>query len=454
MNSVFEIFSKGFGPSSSHTVGPTKAANRFCAELMSKSILGRVSKIKIDVYGSLANTGVGHGTDIALVYGLLGHEPHSINIDDARREAEYTIDNNKLMLAGIRPIYFSLSRDITYNHDKSLSRHPNGIKIKAFGENEERLLLHTYYSIGGGFIIREGEKEISELENKKSTYGSFDEFKNLCKIHDIDIFNLALKVETSTSDEATVYERCYSIWKEMRDCLERGFNSEQKILPGGLNLKRRAPQLYLKNLKSLDKKDKSLSELDYLNLCAMAVSEENAAGNKIVTAPTNGAAGVIPSILSYIDYYIKPVTPRVATEFLLVAGVIANIYKKNASISGAEVGCQGEVGVASSMAAGALAHTMGGDISCIENAAEIAMEHHLGMTCDPVKGLVQVPCIERNAMGAVKALNAARMAVFSPNEKKVSLDDVVRTMYQTGNDMSYKYKETSKGGLAINIKTI
>ncbi|ATD00682.1 MULTISPECIES: L-serine ammonia-lyase [Pseudoalteromonas] len=453
MNSIFEIFSRGFGPSSSHTVGPTRAVNSFCNELIEKSLLDTVNEINIDLYGSLASTGIGHGTGTAIIYGLMGFIPETIDIVLAKVKADLVNASGVLLLNGSKSIRFYPNDNIHYNPRVELSGHPNGIKITASFENKSEEMTRIYYSIGGGFVVC--ENEINSLHHHEGPFKNiktFSDIKKFCNEKSWNLSTFARKVEEQFTDN--IDQECYQLWTEMQSCIEAGFLSSDSILPGNLKVKRRAPSLYLKLKHLLDSNDRSLSELDFLNLCAMSVNEENAAGNKIITAPTNGAAGVIPSILSYVNFYIKPITPKVAAEFFLIANTIANIYKKNASISGAEVGCQGEVGVASSMAAGALAHILGGSIASIENAAEIAMEHHLGMTCDPVQGLVQIPCIERNAMGAVKALNAARMAVYSPNESKVSLDDVIKTMYETGTDMNSKYKETSEGGLAINVKTI
>lgn len=453
MDSIFDLFSIGIGPSSSHTVGPMKAANAFMKELKTKGNLSNVNRIEVTLYGSLANTGKGHGTDQAVIYGLLGYKPESIDIEKARLALTELINTNTLAIEKYHRIVFNPDSHIEFSGQEYLKFHPNGIRFQAFDTGNTLLQAETFYSTGGGFICT-ADDTTPKITTSVQPYpfNSFDELAKICSCSKMNIVEVVLANEATLTNEDQIYEKCHDIWLVMNESVNRGLHSQEKILPGGLNLNRRAPEFFkrLTHHKNID----SLNQIDWLNMFALAVSEENARGNRIVTAPTNGAAGIIPSVLSYINQFHLPITRKVSTEFFAVATAIGSLYKKNASISGAEVGCQGEVGVACSMAAGALAHILGGDIKAIENAAEIAMEHNLGMTCDPIGGLVQAPCIERNAIAAVKAVNAARMAVYNPNESKVSLDTVIKTMYQTGKDMGSKYKETSHGGLAINVSIV
>lgn len=446
--SIFDLFSIGIGPSSSHTVGPMKAAYQFVTLLETQ--LSQVTSIKIELFGSLAYTGKGHGTDNAILLGLEGNLPDSINPDIIRPRAEEIIRDKKIIVSNKKIIDFNVATDFVFNFNDLLPMHTNGMRFTAYTENKNEILSAIFYSIGGGFII--GEK-IQETPKVKIPYPftSAKELLQQCEKNQLNIAEIMLANESALRSTQEVKQRLEKIATVMRECIHKGCHTPG-TLPGGLNIKRRAPEL----LQKLQQKGRPQSHefsdsMSWLNLYAIAVNEENAAGSRIVTAPTNGAAGVVPAVLNfYLDFYPQNKSEDIYT-FLLTAGAIAILYKKNASISGAEVGCQGEVGVAASMAAAAFAAVCGGNIFQIENAAEIAMEHHLGMTCDPMGGLVQIPCIERNAMGAVKAVNAARLALLGDGQHFVSLDKVIATMKQTGKDMMTIYKETSLGGLAANI---
>jgi L-serine dehydratase len=457
--SVFDIYTIGIGPSSSHTVGPMKASFLFMQKLIHVNKLLKTTTIKADLYGSLALTGKGHGTDKAVILGLMGFEPESIDsnkiqsyLDESKssKAINFSFENHNKIIS------FNQKNDVKFHRRVSLPYHPNGMAFAAFDKDNNELLRIIYYSVGGGFIVDEDEaKNNATIKHHTSTvpypFNSAEELIKLCKQNKLSIPELVMKNELTWRTEDEVKSGVLNFWKVMEDCIKRGFKNEG-ILPGGLQVKRRAPDIY-KNLVNNPEKNLSdvLSILDWVNLYALAVNEENAAGGQVVTAPTNGAAGIIPAVLHYFVKFSPKYTEDSIIDFLLTAGAIATLYKKNASISGAEVGCQGEVGVACSMAAGALAQVMGGTIEQVENAAEIAMEHNLGLTCDPIGGLVQIPCIERNAMGSIKAINAARMALSGDGSHYVSLDKVIKTMKQTGKDMKKHYKETSKGGLAVNI---
>lgn len=452
--SVFDLFSIGIGPSSSHTVGPMKAALEFVNTLESKGLLMQTNRIKIELFGSLAYTGKGHGTDSAILLGIEGHAPDTINSDYIKPRAEAIAQHNTINLLNKHEVTFNIKTDLEFNFKDLLPSHTNGMRFSAFNQNNEIINSQVYYSIGGGFILKEGEN--SSLESTKQTkvpypFNSAKELLLHCENNQLSIKEIMLANESSMRPEAEIKARLQLIAEVMRSCIDKGC-STAGILPGGLNIKRRAPELFDKlTQKGRPKTHELTDSMAWLNLYAIAVNEENAAGSRVVTAPTNGAAGVVPAVLHYyLDFYPEA-KPEDAIDFLLTAGAIAILYKKGASISGAEVGCQGEVGAACSMAAGAITALLGGTIYQIENAAEIAMEHHLGMTCDPIKGLVQIPCIERNAMGAVKAVNAARLALLGDGQHFVSLDKVIATMKQTGKDMLAIYKETSLGGLAANI---
>jgi L-serine dehydratase len=452
--SVFDLFSIGIGPSSSHTVGPMKAANAFIANLQSQGKLFSVKQITIELFGSLAFTGKGHETDKAILSGLEGETPENVNPDSIKPRAQTIIEQKIIKLGGDHPVVFDYANDFIFNFKDLLPAHTNGLRFTVYATHHEKLSSEIYYSIGGGFILTEEEASNSQrIENIHFPYPftTAKKLLELCTENNLTIQELMLANECSLRPEAEVKQRLAQIAQIMHECIEKGCQTPG-ILPGGLNIKRRAPELYQKLLakgKPLSKDH--MDSMEWLNLYAIAVNEENAAGGRVVTAPTNGAAGIIPATLHYYLTFYPQAAPKDAIDFLLVAGAIAVLYKKGASISGAEVGCQGEVGVASSMAAGALTALLGGSLDQIENAAEIAMEHHLGMTCDPINGLVQIPCIERNAMGSVKGMNAARLALLGDGQHYVSLDKVIATMRQTGKDMMTIYKETSQGGLAANL---
>ncbi len=448
--SVFNLFSIGIGPSSSHTVGPMKAARAFAAAIN----LQDTRRIQVEVFGSLAFTGKGHGTDNAILLGLEGHLPDTVNPDLIHPRAQEIIQNRQINLLGKHTVPFDFLYDFIFNFKDLLPAHTNGMRFKAFDKNNNEIYSHIYYSIGGGFIVDEIQASNPQPTNEIPIPYPFSTTKELlkhCEDNNLSIKDIMLANESCLRPADEVKAKLMQIANVMRECIDKGCHTPG-ILPGGLDVKRRAPEL----LQKLQQKGRPGSyeftdSMSWLNLYAIAVNEENGAGSRVVTAPTNGAAGVIPAVLHYyLDFY-PDANPEDTIDFLLTAGAIAILYKKGASISGAEVGCQGEVGVACSMAAGALTAVQGGSIYQIENAAEIAMEHHLGMTCDPIGGLVQIPCIERNAMGAVKAVNAARLALLGDGDHFVPLDKVIATMKQTGKDMMTIYKETSLGGLAANI---
>lgn len=458
--SVFDLFKIGVGPSSSHTVGPMKAALQFAIELEQKELLALVQAIQAELFGSLGATGIGHGTDIAILLGLEGNAPDQLDPNVIAPTLDRIRTQQQLILLGKQPIVFCESGHLQF-HFEALPFHPNGMRFTAFDAANEVLFQAVYYSIGGGFIVNEadidgaskGDRLSPELEvTLPYPFRTATDLLALCKAHQLSISQLMLKNETTWRNESAVRQGLLQIWNVMQQCVQDGCKHEG-ILPGGLKVKRRAPELYrqLSAAPSAPSPFDPLRLMDWVNLFAIAVNEENAAGGRVVTAPTNGAAGIIPAVLHYYTRFCPGATDDCVVDFLLTAGAIGILYKENASISGADVGCQGEVGVACSMAAGALTEVLGGTPQQVENAAEIAMEHHLGLTCDPIAGLVQIPCIERNAMGAVKAINAARMALQGDGQHFVSLDKVIQTMRATGADMHNKYKETSLGGLAVNV---
>lgn len=452
--SVFDLFSIGIGPSSSHTVGPMKAANQFVESLNDNGQLQKTSRIKVELFGSLAFTGKGHGTDNAILLGLEGAMPDTVNPDIIKPRAEEIINTQSLMLYGKHPIKFDYQTDMIFNYKDLLPAHTNGMRYGAYDANNTLLLECIFYSIGGGFIIDENQALHSAAVNNNDMPYPFANAKTLlelCESNGMSISQIMMANECSIRTENEVRERLEHIFSVMHECIETGCLTPG-ILPGGLNLPRRAPELYRKLMsKGKPYSEEHIDSIAWLNVFAIAVNEENAAGGRVVTAPTNGAAGIIPAVLNYYLTFHPQAKPDDVIDFLLTAGAIAILYKKGASISGADVGCQGEVGVACSMAAGALTAVLGGSLYQIENAAEIAMEHHLGLTCDPINGLVQIPCIERNAMGSVKAVNASRLALLGDGNHYVSLDKVISTMKQTGKDMMTIYKETSLGGLAANL---
>lgn len=449
--SVFEIFKIGVGPSSSHTVGPMRAAGDFVEHVTQAGRLATVSRLATELFGSLALTGRGHATDRAVILGLSGESPSEVDPSKIESMVNEVRSSGVIRLNHRHPIKFEESADLVFRATETLPGHSNGMRFTAFAADGSVVDTQIYYSIGGGFISREGEEATDLTEAKAAVPYPFSSGADLLRIgedHGISIWEIAFANEKSWKSEGEIREGLKQIHQTMEACIDRGLRTEG-ILPGGLKVRRRAPRLFQKLSKqsSLD----PLAPMDWVNAFAMAVNEENAAGGRVVTAPTNGAAGIIPAVGRYYLRFIPGSSDEGIFRYLLTAGAIGILYKENASISGAEVGCQGEVGVACSMAAGGLVAALGGSNAQIEYAAEIGMEHNLGMTCDPIGGLVQIPCIERNAMGSVKAINAARMAMSETGEHKVSLDQVIETMYRTGQDMQSHYKETSLGGLALNI---
>ncbi|MHB1020902.1 MAG: L-serine ammonia-lyase [Acidobacteriaceae bacterium] len=463
--SLFELFKIGIGPSSSHTVGPMRAALRFVQELEAAGKLASVASVRIDLYGSLALTGHGHGTDRAVLLGLVGEAPDTIDPASMDAKLDAIRDAGKISLLGRHivpfdaPTHFIFHRDQMYP-DPRVASHPNGLRFSALDAIGSLLAETIFYSIGGGFIVSEAERlagSVGSVPQRSVPYpfSNAAELLAAAAAHQLRIWQLMLRNECALLEqsqpeetEQAIRNKILDLWQAMQQCTERGMRIEG-ILPGGLNVRRRAPQL-ARRLQTQGSKD-PLAPLDWITVYAMAVNEENAAGGRVVTAPTNGAAGVVPAVAHYYLHFVDDADMEGILRYFLTAAAIGILYKENASISGAEVGCQGEVGVACSMAAGGLVAALGGTNGQVEHAAEIAMEHNLGMTCDPIGGLVQIPCIERNAMGAVKAVNACRIAMHETEAHKVSLDQVIHTMYQTGLDMQSRYKETSLAGLALNV---
>ena len=453
---VFDLFKIGIGPSSSHTVGPMKAARLFLERVDAEHGLKAIVRVKAEAYGSLALTGPGHATDKALIWGLAGEHPETADPDALPRLIEEVENSGTIRLLGQHPIGFDRDTDLVLDGKIRLPFHSNAMKFTAFNANGDSLSEQLWYSIGGAFVIDEAEAgRNSAAEAPEGEPYPFDSCNELLEIADrenLSIPEIMMANETAFRSEAEVRDRIATVWQAMEDCIDRGVAGDG-VLPGGLKVKRRAPAMQRRLEEDPDRATRDpLSAMEWVNLWAMAVNEENAAGGRVVTAPTNGAAGIIPAVARYFDRHCrKPGDEDAMVRFFLTASAIGALYKLNASISGAEAGCQGEVGVACSMAAGGLAAALGGSNRQIENAAEIGMEHNLGLTCDPVGGLVQIPCIERNAIGAIKAINAARLAMLGNAEYKVRLDQVIETMRQTGLDMADKYKETSEGGLAVNV---
>lgn len=447
--SIFEIFKIGIGPSSSHTVGPMRASRAFVVSLKEGGLLARTARVKVELFGSLALTGHGHGTDRAILLGLSGEVPDLVEPAAVEGIVAGIRERKKITLLKEREVRFDESGDLLFLKKETHPGHSNTMRFTALDAAGQTLKSDIYYSVGGGFISREGEAAAEqELKAPPYPFSSVDELLRLGEKHKLPIWKMVLENEKTWHTEAEVLGHVERVWQTMKDCVARGLATEG-ILPGGLNVRRRAPRLKAK-LETQGSSD-PLAPMDWVNVFAMAVNEENAAGGRVVTAPTNGAAGIVPAVAHYYERFIPGATQGGVVRYLLTTGAIAILYKENASISGAEVGCQGEVGVACSMAAGGLVAAIGGTNGQIEYAAEIGMEHNLGMTCDPIGGLVQIPCIERNAMGSVKAINACRIAMRETEEHKVSLDQVIKTMYQTGMDMQSRYKETSQAGLALNV---
>lgn len=451
MVSVFDIFKIGIGPSSSHTVGPMKAGKLFTDDLITLGHLPAVTRITVDVYGSLSLTGKGHHTDIAIIMGLAGNLPDTVDIDAIQGFIRDVASRERLLLAnGSHEVDFPAMGGMNF-HETNLPLHENGMSISAHA-GDDCIFSKTYYSIGGGFIVDETQfgQQDSHAVTVPYPFNSARDLQKHCKDTGLSLSGLVMKNELALHSKAEINAHFAAIWEVMQAGIERGINTEG-LLPGPMKVPRRAAALR-RMLVTTDKHNADpMMVVDWINMYALAVNEENAAGGRVVTAPTNGACGIIPAVLAYYDKFIRPVNENSYSRYFLVSGVIGALYKMNASISGAEVGCQGEVGVACSMAAAGLAELMGGSPAQVCIAAEIAMEHNLGLTCDPVAGQVQVPCIERNAISAVQAVNAARMALRRTSEPSVCLDKVIETMYETGKDMNSKYRETSRGGLAIKI---
>jgi L-serine dehydratase len=457
--SVFDLFKIGIGPSSSHTVGPMRAARMFALRLAHDGLLERTRRVQALLYGSLGATGKGHGSDKAVLLGLAGHEPDTVDVDAIPALLDAMRAEGRLTLAGGHAVAFDPATDLVFHRRETLPFHANGMRFVAFGASGDELANRIYYSVGGGFVVsdevaHDGSRQkviAPDTTALRHPFHSGEELLAITQREGLSIAQLMRANEHHWRSDAEIDAGLMGIWAVMQACVNRGCRTDG-ILPGGFKVKRRAPDLY----RSLTSNPEAalrdpLQVLDWVNLYALAVNEENAAGGRVVTAPTNGAAGIVPAVLHYYARFVPGATDAGVIDFLLTAAAIGILYKENASISGAEVGCQGEVGVACSMAAGALCAVMGGTPAQAENAAEIGMEHHLGLTCDPVGGLVQIPCIERNAIASVKAINAARMALRGDGTHFVSLDKVIKTMRETGADMMTKYKETARGGLAVNI---
>ncbi|CAM3654759.1 L-serine ammonia-lyase [Roseateles saccharophilus] len=456
--SVFDLFKIGIGPSSSHTVGPMRAARLFGLRLQHEGLLDKVARVQVILYGSLGATGKGHGSDKAVLLGLAGHEPDTVDVEAIPALLD-AIRAGDLNLVGQHRVAFDEAKDLVFKRRETLPFHANGMRCIAFDAEGNELANRVYYSVGGGFIVSDevaadGSKQkviAPDVTVLPYPFKTGDELLAQTRRHGLSVAELMRRNECHWRSEAEIDAGLTKIWDVMQACVQRGCRTEG-VLPGGFKVKRRAAQLHRDLTANPEAALRDpLQVMDWVNLYALAVNEENAAGGRVVTAPTNGAAGIIPAVLHYYTRFVHGSTPKGAMDFLLTAAAIGILYKENASISGAEVGCQGEVGVACSMAAGALCAVMGGTPEQVENAAEIGMEHHLGLTCDPVGGLVQIPCIERNAIASVKAINAARMALRGDGTHFVSLDKVIKTMRDTGADMMTKYKETARGGLAVNI---
>lgn len=455
--SVFDLFKIGIGPSSSHTVGPMRAAKLFALRLEALGVLSHVRQLRCELYGSLGATGRGHGTDKAVILGLMGQNPDTVPIDSIDLWMAEVRERRALTVLGHTSVSFDQETDLRFLPLKSLPFHPNGLRFFALDGQGQELSGRSYFSVGGGFVISE---EVAEDDHRHAAvapdsgvlphpFHSAAELLTLTRAHQCSMADIMRRNELHWRTEADIRAGLLKLWHTMQACVDRGCQNPGE-LPGGFHVQRRAPGLFQKLQNPIQSAD-PLQVMDWVNLFALAVNEENAAGGRVVTAPTNGAAGIVPAVLHYYHRFVPGANEQGIEDFFLTAAAIGLLYKENASISGAEVGCQGEVGVACSMAAAGLCAVMGGSPEQVENAAEIGMEHHLGMTCDPVGGLVQIPCIERNALAAVKAINAARLALHGDGSHRVSLDKVIETMRQTGADMKDKYKETARGGLAVNI---
>jgi L-serine dehydratase len=459
--SVFDLFKVGIGPSSSHTVGPMRAARLFALRLQREGLLTRVARVRCELLGSLGATGKGHGSDRAVQLGLMGHEPDSVHIDAIPGWLQAVRDTHRLAILGKHEAHFNPDHDLLLDGRRSLPFHPNAMTLTATDASGEVLLNEAWYSVGGGFVV---SQDVAEHPDRQAgiapgpdalplPFHSAAELLTLCEHNGLSIATLMRRNETHWRSDQTTREGLQAIWQAMQACVRRGCGIDGRQpdeLPGGFKVKRRAPQVHQRLLGAQGTTD-PLQQMDWVTLWALAVNEENASGSRVVTAPTNGAAGIVPAVLHHAMRHLPGATEQRMEDFLLTAAAIGLLCKENASISGAEVGCQGEVGVACAMAAAGLCAVMGGTPEQVENAAEIGLEHHLGLTCDPVGGLVQIPCIERNAVGAVQAIHAARLALLGDGQHRVSLDQAILTMKQTGADMQSRYKETSLGGLAVNI---
>ncbi len=453
--STFDLFKIGIGPSSSHTVGPMKASALFVAALLAHPLAAQVSRVRCDLYGSLGATGKGHGSHKAVMLGLQGEMPDQVDVATIAPSLARIRESKRLELGGRHGVAFDEAQDLVFHRRETLPFHSNAMKLQAFDAQDALLLSKTYYSVGGGFVVDHDTQGQPQLVQDPTPvaypFKSGDELLMQCREHGLSVAQLMWANEQAWRSPEEIRSGLLRIWSVMKACIQRGIETDG-VLEGAMKVRRRAPELY----RSLSQSPEAglrdqLTIMDWVNLYAMAVNEENAAGGQVVTAPTNGAAGIVPAVLQYYSRFCPGANDQGVIDFLLTAAAIGILYKENASISGAEVGCQGEVGVACSMAAGALTAVMGGTVEQVENAAEIGMEHNLGLTCDPVGGLVQIPCIERNAMGSIKAINASRMALRGDGKHHVSLDKVIKTMRETGADMKIKYKETSRGGLAVNV---
>lgn len=452
--SVFDLFKIGIGPSSSHTGGPMAAAHRFARGLRADGLIDRVARVQAILYGSLGLTGKGHGSDKAVLLGLCGDKPELVDVDGVEARLAQMRASRKIDLCGVRPIPFTVGEDLVFERGLSLPGHPNGMRFTALAAGGEVLREKVYYSVGGGFVVDENATGADRVKPDDTVlpypFATAAELLALSAETGLSISGLMMENEKAFGrTEEEIHAGLRAVWRVMSECVERGIEREG-VLPGGLKVRRRAPQLH-RRLQAEAASGDRLQVLDWIGLFALAVNEENAAGGRVVTAPTNGAAGIIPAVLTYYSRFIPGADEAGVIRFLLTAAAIGVLFKENASISGAEVGCQGEVGSACSMAAAGLTEVLGGTPEQVENAAEIGIEHNLGLTCDPVGGLVQIPCIERNAVAAVKAVTAARFALRGDGRHFVSLDKAIKTMRETGRDMLDKYKETSRGGLAVNV---
>ncbi len=461
--SVFDLFKIGIGPSSSHTVGPMRAARLFALRLQHEQLLDRVARVRAELFGSLGATGKGHGSDKAVLLGLEGEEPDQVDIEAIGPRLDLIRNQSRLTLLGTRAIEFDTRADLLFYRRLTIDGEPmfhaNGMRFVAFDSGGAELLSKVFYSVGGGFVVSAAVAADGAAQKKIAPdttilphpFHTGEQLLVLTEQDNTSIAGIMRGNERHWRSDGEIDAGLLAIWRVMQECVVRGLRNDGE-LPGGFRVKRRAPALHRRLIANPEAALRDpLAVLDWVNLYALAVNEENAAGGRVVTAPTNGAAGIIPAVLHYYTRFVHGASERGVIDFLLTAAAIGILYKENASISGAEVGCQGEVGVACSMAAAGLAAVLGGTPAQVENAAEIGMEHHLGLTCDPVGGLVQIPCIERNAIASVKAINAARMALAGDGTHYVSLDQVIKTMWETGADMKTKYKETARGGLAVNV---